>query len=671
MQMDSILLEIGDISDQLHEIDVTDYLLTEINPKISLEHFIQLNLQLGKLYEKILMIDQTNFVKYCNLLIQSYIIVLRVDFENEIAHRELVIMYSQLCEHSIRTNNLEQALVYLKTSLSINPIDYSVHANLGFIYKNLNKIDESLIHYKISLALNKTDINTIANCLNGISCVYRSIQKWPESLFYLLRAVKLLPQDPDILNGLGIVYTEMRRTDLAEINYLKAIENYTKTTIYKNNPKILLEDLNLNLGHMYSFNGDDTKSIEQYNRVLKLNPRHRYAFQNKLMNLVYLFDRFEDKKYIYQQHLLIDRIFPRTIPPKNNFINKKTRIGVISGDFINHPVSYFITAFLQNYDTSKFEVYCYSECIINTQLLNKNIIFQLIRGKNTEQVCNMLKYDRINILLDLSGHTSHNRIDVFAKKPIDIQVSYIGYPYTSGLKTMDYRITDAICDNNIISQEYYTEKLINLKNCFLCYDPLLHKIPEILERKATSRFRIGCFNRLNKITDVYINMVNQILRDNPEIEFVFKTKAFTNHQIKYEFINKFDKSIHNRIIFLDCAILHLGHLEQYNEINISIDTFPYSGTTTTCESLLMGVPVISLYDSKFYFHAQNVSCSILKNSGMDEYICNTIIQIREKVKSISNTTIDKRNIRHKFQTGKVCDKNEYIKNISELFNKLT
>lgn len=669
--MDSILLEIDSINKRLDNIDVTDYLLTETNPEIPLDTFIQLNLQLGKLYERILMIDQTNFVKYCNLLIQSYITVLRVDFENETAHRELIIMYSQLCEHSIRNNNLEGALVYLKTSLSINPVDYSVHANLGFVYKNLNKIDESLIHYKISLALNTTDKATMANCLNGISCVYRSIQKWPESLFYLLRAVKLLPQDPDILNGLGIVYTEMRRTDLALGYYLRAIENYKETTIYKNNPEILLQDLNLNLGHMWSFNGDDIKSIEQYNKVLKLNPLHRYAFQNKLMNLVYLFDRFEDKKYIYRQHLLIEKIFPSdTIVTKNNFINKKRRIGIISGDFTNHPVSYFITTFLQNYDCEKFQVYCYSECIINTLVSNKNIIFQLIRGKNTDDVCNMLKHDRINILLDLSGHTSHNRIDVFAKKPVDIQVSYIGYPYTSGLKTMDYRITDNICDNEI-SGEYYTEKLVNLKNCFLCYDPLLNKLPEILERHTNSRFRIGCFNRLNKITDRYINMVNRILVENPEIEFVFKTKALTNHNIKYDFINKFNKNIQHRIIILDCAILHTSHLLQYNEINISIDTFPYSGTTTTCESLLMGVPVLSLYDSEFYFHAQNVSCSILKNSDMGEYVCNTINQMENMVKEISIQKINKMDIRHKFQTGKVCDKNEYMENIESLLLKLT
>jgi predicted O-linked N-acetylglucosamine transferase (SPINDLY family) len=200
-----------------------------------------------------------------------------------------------------------------------------------------------------------------------------------------------------------------------------------------------------------------------------------------------------------------------------------------------------------------------------------------------------------------------------------------------------------------------------------------------IQKNSNSMLKIACFNRLNKITDSLIRIFNNILLTNSNVQFVFKTKALLNKKVKQTFIDKFDSSVHERIIILNCTLTHREHLDSYNQVDIAIDTFPYSGTTTTCESLLMGVPVFSIYDSMYYFHPQNVSCSILKNSELDYYICQNEQELLEKIQIMSKKIINKENsffndlkkeIRNKFLKGKVCNKELYISNIQHLFTDL-
>ena len=573
-------------------------------------------------------------------------------FKNETISKTKTILFH--CNE----NNLCE-VIYTKHSLTFYIKMYSSYLIKSKIFKEFNEDERQLM-----------------NIYNGISGVFRSIKQWPEALHYLYKAEKIDPFDPDIQMTFGVAFTEMRRTDLAEIAYNKGIENYSRT-IVSTDPKFLLSELYLNLGHMHSYNGENNKSLDCYNKALQICPKFTLPFQNKLMNLCYIFDQLDDPMYIYKQHLLVNKLFKKDVLFKQNKASSKINIGIISGDFIDHPVGFFISTFLKGYNKSKFNVICYSECIIHTQ----QFTFKLIKGMSAEKVADIISNDSIHILLDLSGHTGQNRLDVFALKPAPIQVTYIGYPYSTGLKEMDYRITDSFCDNKLISQPFYTEKLLFMENCFLCYDH------NGLESKETSHsidsqpflknkfITIGCFNRLNKITDNVIKVYNNILLTFPNVKFFFKTKALLNNTIQQKFLNKFDKSVHSRIIIKDCTISHNDHLLEYNNVDISLDTWPYSGTTTSCESLYMGCPVLSLYDQKFYYHPMNVSCSILKNSDLDFYVCNNTQEIIDKIKILQEKPIDfwqnlKEDTRNKFLNGKVCNKELYLDNIQELFTGL-
>jgi len=692
-------------------LDIRDYLLIDCNPEIPKSIFIESNFTLGTLYKSFV---ETKIQKDIELLrknsinrsnekvllskenvglfrkgIEHFNIILKVNFEDPLALKQIVSIYTQLCFFA--QDNLLDCLQYMQEALLYCPNNETIHYNLGFIYQKLNKLELSIIHYKISYSLadihtNKPELKEEVqrlklNALNGISCIYRSIKQWPEALYFLQLAEKLDNLDPDIQNQLGIVYTEMRRTDLAEISYNKAIKNYKKSFISTDHTFFLAE-VYLNLGHMHAYNGDNNKSVENYNKSLKICPKFSMPFQNKIMNLSYLFDELEDKMYIYNQHKLVNKLYKKGNGiykfNKNFFETNKINIGIISGDFVEHPVSFFISTFLKKFDNNKFNVTCYSECIIDTKMFNDNLKFKTIKNMSAEQASSIIYNDKIHILFDLAGHTAFNRLDVFAMKPSPIQITYIGYPYSTGLDEMDYRITDNVCDGDFsISQKFYTEKLLSLKNCFLCYDPNvkeLHRLEELPMIK-NKWITIGCFNRVNKITDSVISLFNKIMLKYENVRFIFKTKALINKSIQKTFTNKFDKKVRSRIIILDCTISHSDHLLMYNKLDVAIDTFPYSGTTTTCESLYMGVPVFSLYDSEYFFHAQNVTCSILKNSDLDYYIFNNTDELLQKIGELHNKDISelvnlKNETRNKFLNGKVCNQTEYINNLEKLLTDL-
>ena len=696
-------------------VEVTEYLLLDAKPRIPKNIFLDSLMNLGNylksIAENMIIIkkqelDKNNATRTSNIpltlsqfeydlfnrALNVFITILQFEFEHEDSITQITSIYTQLTYFS--QSNHEICLKHLTDALLFSPNSPTLHYNLGHIYQRLNKLELSIIHYKLSLELEMhkkpTDNRLLINNYNGIASIYRGIKKWPESLHFLLKAFKLAKDDPDINNQLGVVYTEMRRTDLAEVHYKLAITHVNKTFV-STDPTFLLSEIYLNYGHMHSYNGENEKSINAYNQALKIVPKFALPFQNKIMNLSYVFDQLEDKMYITDQHKKINKLYAKNPHPYKfnpdyfKTVDGKINIGIISGDFVDHPVSFFIGTYLKNFDTSKFNITCYSECLIDTSLFNKNLKFKFIKNMSQQNASNLIYNDRIHILLDLAGHTAFNRMDVFSYKPAPIQITYIGYPFTTGINEIDYRITDNVCDHPIISQKFYTEKLLFMNNCFLCYDP---KVIKRSDQNQTSNFvypdmteapyvknkyiTIGCYNRINKITNSVIKEFNKIMMSNKNVRFVFKTKALINKNIVKKFLDKFDKSVVKRITVLDCTLTHEQHLETYNHVDVAIDTFPYSGTTTSCESLFMGTPVFSIYDSEYYFHPQNVTCSILKNSDMDNYICQNTDEILVKIKELESNPIEfwkelKENTRHQFLNGNVCNQKEYMKDLENLF----
>jgi predicted O-linked N-acetylglucosamine transferase (SPINDLY family) len=673
------------LEDALVNIDINDYILlskqhtipkgliVEIyyNLGVFLKELTEISLRARSSIKKILTpIEKTNFDK----AISSFRTVILLQPEHENSLSNIVSVLTIIC--SCHTDDFAFCIKNLQDCLFYQPYNHTIHYNLGLMYQKTNKLENAVIHYKLAIELGKTrcksskDLNShTINCFYGLSCVYTSIKEWPSALHFLTEGLKLSKSDPDLNNQLGVVYTELRRTDLAYAAYTVALSHYKESIISNDLPR-LLSNIYVNMGHMCSYNGSPSLSIEMYERALKSNPKSLFAFQNKLLNMNYICDT--DLETHLDEHRKINNFLTKVVdlPIRSVPHTGQMNIGFVSGDFCDHPVSYFIMPILQLLDKTKYNVFCYSETIIDKSRVPEGITVRPTKYVSTEDVCSQIQKDNIHILIDLAGHTAHNRLDVLAQKPAPIQMSYIGYPNTTGLDAIDYRITDRHCDDD---NEAMSEHLLYMPNSFLCYESKLH--PNLSKKQPylqNGYLTFGCFNRMNKMSPSFIQLCKSLLEQFNSSKIVFKTKALLNQKVRKNFLQKFGDNAH-RIVTLDCTNTHEEHLNVYNSIDIAIDTFPYSGTTTSCEALLMGVPVLSLFSPKC--HAHNVTSSILCNSGLEFFICRNHEEFSQKIQELllrdRHYWINlKHTVRQTFLNGKICDKITFVSDFEKVLDNL-
>jgi predicted O-linked N-acetylglucosamine transferase (SPINDLY family) len=306
----------------------------------------------------------------------------------------------------------------------------------------------------------------------------------------------------------------------------------------------------------------------------------------------------------------------------------------------------------------------------------------VVKNMSNEDLKKKIQKDNIDILFDMSAHTGDNRLDTFVLKPAPIQISYCGYPNSSGIKSMDYRITDKFCDSEH-SQKYYQERLVFMNRCFLAYTPSMgiENIPEIVNEQPCIKngyVTFGTFNRFNKVNDMVIGVWEKILQRAPTARLAIKTKEFLTLKLKQKFFDTFkDKSVLERVIILPYSDTYSEHLPDYNKMDIAIDTFPYSGTTTSCESLMMGVPILTLFDNVRHYHSQNVTTSLMKNCGLDDYVTYSQEEYIQKAVWFANNlnSLDglKQRVRNAFVKGPICDYNgftdEFENTLFDLYKK--
>ena len=596
----------------------------------------------------------------------------------------------------------EENLVFLNQILIVDPCDYQLHYNFGFMYHRVHKLDNSIYHYKLAIGLIdlilsndkleesvRLSLNQFkVKCLNGLGSIYFTVQDRDTALYYFNLAYEIDPLDPDVNNQIGVVYTELRITDKAIFHYSKGIENYQRAHISVDKD-MLIASMYMNMGLAKCYECDFIGAIDGYNKALKYKPRLSLAYQNKLLDSNYISHLIEDPMYIARIHKSINKIYPLVVDDykvscpnykikddilscisKGDLLKSKTKIniGFVSGDFICHPVSYFLHSILNHLNYDLFDVTCYSVKVVQLKDMFPKCKWHVVKNMTPEQLKTQIQKDNIDILFDLSAHTGDNRLDTFVLKPAPIQISYCGYPNSSGIKSMDYRITDKFCDSEK-SQVYYQEKFVFMDKCFLAYTPSMgiQNIPEITEPPCVKNGYItfGTFNRYNKVNEMVVGVWEKILLAAPTARFVIKTKEFLTPKLHDQFLNTFkDKSVLDRVTILAYSDTYGDHLPDYNKMDIAVDTFPYSGTTTSCESLMMGVPILTLFDNVRHYHSQNVTSSLMRNCGLDEYVAYSQQEYIDKAVYFANNldkfTNIKSEVRSAFVNGPICDYKSFV-----------
>jgi protein O-GlcNAc transferase len=298
-------------------------------------------------------------------------------------------------------------------------------------------------------------------------------------------------------------------------------------------------------------------------------------------------------------------------------------VGYVSPDFRQHAVAFFMAPILTQHDHRVVEVHCYVDQRNNddtsSQLRRHADHWTMIAGQPDEAVVQRIRQDGIDILVDLAGYTAGSRLGVFARQAAPIQVTYLGYPNTTGLPTIQYRITDRWADPPGETEHLHSEELIRPSSSFLCYAPPTG-CPDVVEPPVVQGGRItfGSFNRGRKITDLVVSLWSRLLRELPSSRLLLKPGPVDRAALRARFSAHGVGADRIDIVAYSASILH--HFADYGSIDVALDTFPYHGTTTTCDAMWMGVPVVTLAG---HDHRSRVGVSLLRSTDLAELIAET------------------------------------------------
>ena len=376
--------------------------------------------------------------------------------------------------------------------LALNPNHFEAHNNLGVIFQESGRQEEAITSFNNALSINPD----YAEAHNNLGCLYQQTGKVEEAISSYREAISL-------------------KSDYAEA--------------YNN------------LGYGLQKSGNVEEAISSYRKAFLLKPDYNFARSNLLFAMNYC-SSISQKDIFHEALIFADKISigknrDKKQPSQRDTTKQKLKIGYVSPDLCQHSVSFFIKPLLGAHNREKFEIYCYSDVknpdIETSQIKALTDHWIVIAGKNDEDVMARIKRDGIDILVDLAGHTAKNRLSMFAQKAAPLQVSWLGYPNTTGLKEIDYRFTDAIADPEGKGDDFYSEELIRLKDCFLCFKAY-ELAPEVTSAPCleSGNITFGSFNNITKLTPEVVRVWAKILLEVPNSKLLLKGRAFIDEFIK-------------------------------------------------------------------------------------------------------------------------------------------
>jgi protein O-GlcNAc transferase len=532
------------------------------------------------------------------------------------------------------------ALELFSQAVAINPDAALYHSNLGNVLTTLKRHDDAINAYRMAIKL-KPDY---AMAFNNLGSLLEQQGRLDEAIDALRAAIRLKP-------------------DYAEPHG--------------------------NLGNALEAQGQVAAAVESYRTALKIQPNFSAAHSNLIYALH--FDPDYDPQAICKEHRLWNQ---QHAEPLKKFIKSHTdpdlhrddpdrrlKIAYLSPDFREHSVGYFIENLLAAHDPAAVDVFCYAD-LPHPDHVSRRIESSYIKpghwrritGQTDQQVADMICSDQIDILVDLAGHTANNRLLIFALKPAPIQVNYLGYPDSTGLSTMDYRFTDALADPPDVGEEFYTEELVRLEQTFLCYRPM-DSAPAVgpLPASKTGFITFGCFNAWPKINAQHLSLWSQILHAVPGSRLLIKSRGLRDQTGRRHLMELCTSSgiSPDRLELLGKVVSSAGHLELYNRVDIALDTFPYHGTTTTCEAMWMGVPMVTLVGNT---HMSRVGVSLLNNMGLPELIAQNpeqYVQIAVKLAGdLPRLTELRKTLRPQMEASPLMDAKRFARNVEAAYRQM-
>ncbi len=548
--------------------------------------------------------------------------------------------------------HIEAAQAYIEKATSLDDTQHEWFKNLAVVYLHQKAHAQAAkaAHQAVTL---KPDYHAgyslLGDALSALNDMNNAIIAYAKAINFDQSSATTHDRLANCLNKIG-------KTDQAinvQLTALKLAENSTPEDQSK---------LCLNLASFYHKIGLVDEAIHYLNQAVQLDPNSPSTHSALIATLIYRYD-FDEQ--IFANYLLYSARhalpYASEIKPHSNNPdpNRKLKIGYVSADFYHHAVAFYITPILEQHDREQFEIYCYYNNTVNDSVTDKIKTladhWQPCVHLDDSQLAEQIRRDSIDILVDLSGHTVGNRLPVFARKPAPVQISYIGFPTTTGLTTMDYILLPDEAVTNY-ARSYFSETIIPDHISGTFSPPNITLPVNELPALKNGHITFASFNRPYKISKQVIELWSRVLAAVPDSKLLLHIGAIGSDVINQLYLERFERyGIDRSRIRFHPLLPTYEYLKAHHTVDICLDTFPYSGATTTLISLWMGVPVITLKGIMPY---SNTTAMYLDIVNLEDFIANSEDEYINLAKRLSenpgNLSRVRTTIRDKLRISKIC-----------------
>ncbi|MFY9316039.1 MAG: tetratricopeptide repeat protein [Burkholderiales bacterium] len=507
----------------------------------------------------------------------------------------------------------QDAIAAYRKALERDPGHAKAANNLGCVLEALGDLDGAAASYEQAL---RSDPK-LANALYNRANLARQRGDLDAAEAGFVQALALGPGHAEWRGALADVHLLRWRLDEAEAGHRAALAAAPASP-----------HAHFGLGNALMLLGRTHEAEACFRRAIDFQPDFVEAHGNLLLCLHYR--RGAEGAALFEEHLRWATRHAEGLqargghPAIERTRGRRLNVGYVSPNLHRHSVAAFLEPLLAAHDRSRVRVFCYSGVQrpdeVTARLRGLADEWRELHGVGADAAADLIRADRIDILVDLAGHTGGGRPLLFARKPAPVQIAWLGYPDTTGLAQMDYRLTDAVADPPDESDRLHTEKLLRLPEGFHCFQPEAGSPePGELPSAASGRIAFGCFNNLAKVTPEMVALWARLLGAVPGSRLLMKAHALGSASARKRLQDQFGAAgiAAERVVLLGPEDSAAGHLARYREVDIALDTYPYNGTTTTCEALWMGVPVVTLAGPT---HVTRVGASLLERVALDELV---------------------------------------------------
>ena len=502
-----------------------------------------------------------------------------------------------------------EAVEFIQRAISLNPSVAAYHNNLGIALRGAGQPDAAIESYRRAVQLRPDYADAHYNLANVLQSQGRS----EDALLGYRTALKLKPDSAHVYANLGKVFHDEGLWDDAIDAYEQALRLDPRSA-----------DANSNLGFALALQGRADEAVSAYRRAVELRPDDAAVHSSLIQTMLY--HPASDGPSVLAECRRWDArhaepLKAGILPHANDRTpDRPLRIGYVSADFRRHACANYFEPLISSHDRSQFEVTCYAEVSapdeVTDRLRSHAVQWHNIVGMSDDSVAALVRSDCIDILVDLNLHTSHNRLLTFSRKPAPVQVSWLGFPGTTGLSTIDYRLTDPHLDPPGSHDDFYSEKSIRLDDTFWCYSSRDADLP-VAPPPALVRGYVtfGSMNSFCKVNDVVLDLWAAALRANPGSGMMILADAGSSRERTLKQLES--RGVAPERIRFEPRRRHREYLQLFNQIDIALDTFPYNGETTTLDGLWMGVPMVTLAGEMAVSRA---GLSLLSNLGLADWV---------------------------------------------------